>query len=167
VAPPPAEPPATQNTIATTGPVTSTTTISVGDLAGQVLTWAATAFGSILATVFAAWGIRLFKMAGVQISDAARDRLQAVLLNGLNNAALNVSRDLAGKGQVEVKDAVVAQAVAYTQAHAADTIKQLGLDPNNGATVEALKARIATMVADPSIPTPPVLNGSNPPAAKA
>jgi hypothetical protein len=174
LAPPPgpaavplADPPATQNTIATTGPVTSTTTISVGDLAGQVLTWAAAAFGSLAAAVFTAWGVRLFKLAGVEISDAARARLQEIVLNGLSNAAVNVTHDIAGKGQIEVKDAVVQQAVAYVQAHGADAIKQLGLDPNSGAAVEAIKARIATAVADPSVPTPPILNGSNPPAAKA
>jgi hypothetical protein len=162
-----APPSVTQNTVATTGPVTSTTTISVGDLAGQVLTWAATAFGSVLATVFAAWGIRLFRLAGVQITDQARDRLEQIILNGLNNAAANVTRDIAGKGTVEVKDAVVQQAIAYAQSHGADAIKQLGLDPKSGAAVEAIKARIATAVADPSVPTPVVLNGSNPTPAKA
>lgn len=150
-------PAVTQNTV--TAPITSNTAISVGDLAGQVLTWAVTAFGSLIATIFAAWGIRLFKLAGVQITDAARDRLQQIILNGLNNAAQNVTHDIAGKGQVDVKDAVVQQAVAYAQAHGADAIKQLGLDPTSGAAVEAIRARIATAVADPSVPTPKVLNG--------
>lgn len=162
-----AVPAVTQSTVTTTVPVTSSTTISVGDLAGQVLTWAITAFGSLIATIFAAWGIRLFKLAGVQITDAARDRLQQIILNGLNNAAQNVTHDIAGKGQVDVKDAVVQQAIVYAQNHGADAIKQLGLDPNSGAAVEAIKARIATAVADPSVPTPPILNGSNPIPAKA
>ena len=99
-------PAVTQNTVTTTGPVASTTTISVGTLAGQVLTWAITGFGSILATVFAAWGVRLFKIAGVQITDAARDRLQQIILNGLNVGAAKATTDLVGKGQIEIKDAV-------------------------------------------------------------
>ena len=164
IAAPPASP-ATQNTITTTAPVSSSTTISVGTLAGQVLTWAATAFGSLLATVFAAWGVRLFKLAGVQMTDAMRDRLQEIILNGLNAAAKQETQTLAGKGQVEIKNAVVAKAVAYTQDHGADTIKALGLDPQSGEAVEAIKARIETAIADPTVPTPPVLDSPAVPKA--
>lgn len=162
VAPVTQPPPATQNTITTTAPVSSNTTISVGTLAGQVLTWAATAFGSLLATVFAAWGVRLFKLAGVQMTDAMRDRLQEIILNGLNAAAKQETQNLAGKGQVEIKNAVVAQAVAYTQDHGAETIKALGLDPKSGEAVEAIKARIETAIADPTVPTPTVLDPAAP-----
>ena len=151
-------PAVTQNTVTTTGPVASTTTISVGTLAGQVLTWAITGFGSLLATVFAAWGVRLFKIAGVQITDAARDRLQQIILNGLNVGAAKATTDLAGKGQIEIKDAAVAHAVAYVQDHGADTIKQLGLDPNSGAAVQAIRAHIETAIADPTVATPAAVN---------
>ncbi len=157
VSPPP---PVTQNTVTTTGPVASTTTISVGTLAGQVLTWAITGFGSILATVFAAWGVRLFKIAGVQITDAARDRLQQIILNGLNVGAAKASTDLAGRGQIEIKDAALEHAVAYVQNHGADTIKQLGLDPNSGAAVEAIRAHIETAIADPTVATPAAVNAT-------
>ena len=54
-------------------------TVSVGTLAGEVLAWVVAAFGSVLATVFTAWGVRLFKLAGVQIGDAARARLQEIM----------------------------------------------------------------------------------------
>ena len=151
-------PPVTQNTVSTTGPVQSTTTISVGTLAGQVLTWAVTAFGSLLATIFAAWGVRLFKIAGVQITDAARTRLQEIILNGLNEGAKTEAANLDGKDQVTIKDAVVARAVTYAQVHGADSIKQLGLDPTSGIAVEAIKARIETAINDPSVATPTVLD---------
>ncbi len=154
--------PVTQNVVTTSGPVSSQTTISLGTLAGQVLTWAAAAFGSVAATVFTAWGVRLFKLAGVQMTDAARERLQAIILNGLNAGAEQVSHDVAGKGQVEIKDAIVASAVQYAQAHGADTIRQLGLDPKSGAAVEVLKARVATLVADPAVATPAVLDPAKP-----
>ena len=151
-------PAATQNTVQTTGPVTSDTTISVGTLAGQVLTWAVTAFGSLLATIFAAWGVRLFKIAGVQITDAARVRLQEIILNGLNEGAKTEAANLVGKDQVQVKDAIVTKAVNYVQAHGADTIKQLGLDPTSGVAIEAIKARIETAINDPAVATPAVLD---------
>lgn len=159
-APPPATAPVTQNTVTTTGPVTSQTSISIGTLAGQVLTWAAAAFGSVAATVFTAWGVRLFKLAGVQMSDAARARLQDIIVNGLNVGAAQATKDLTGKGQVEIKNETVAAAVAYAQAHGKDAIKQLGLDPQSGAAVEAIKARIETAIADPTVPTPAVLDPS-------
>jgi hypothetical protein len=151
-------PPVTQNTVTTTGPVSSDTTISIGTLAGQVLTWAAAAFGSVGATVFTAWGVRLFKLAGVQMSDAARARLQDIIVNGLNVGAAAATQNLAGKDKIQIKNETVAQAIAYTQAHGADAIKQLGLDPNSGAAIEAIKARIETAIADPAVPTPAVLD---------
>jgi hypothetical protein len=151
-------PPVTQNTVTTTGPVSSDTTISIGTLAGQVLTWAAAAFGSVAATVFTAWGVRLFKLAGVQMSDAARARLQDIIVNGLNVGAAAATQNLAGKDKIQIKNETVAQAIAYTQAHGADAIKQLGLDPNSGAAIEAIKARIETAIADPAVPTPAVLD---------
>ena len=151
-------PAATQNTVQTTGPVTSDTTISVGTLAGQVLTWAVTAFGSLLATIFATWGYRLIQLTGVQLTDAARARLQEIILNGLNEGAKTEAANLDGKDQVAVKDAIVAKAVTYAQAHGADTIKQLGLDPTSGIAVEAIKARIETAINDPTVATPAVLD---------
>ena len=150
--------PVTQNTVSTTGPVTSDTTISVGTLAGQVLTWAVTAFGSLLATIFATWGYRLIQLTGVQLTDAARARLQEIILNGLNEGAKTEAANLDGKDQVAVKDAIVAKAVTYAQAHGADTIKQLGLDPTSGIAVEAIKARIETAINDPTVATPAVLD---------
>ena len=148
---------ATQNTITTTAPVTSNTTISTGTVAGTVLTWAATAFGGVLTGAITTLIYRLFNEAGIRMSDAARARLQEIVVNGLNIGAKIAAENLAGKGQVEVKNEVVAQAVAYTQAHGAATIKTLGLDPTSGAAVEAIKARIETAIADPNTPTPAVL----------
>jgi hypothetical protein len=151
-------PPATQNTVQTTGPVTSDTTISVGTLAGQVLTWLVAAFGVPIGGLLTAWLYRLFNLAGIQAADGLRTKLQEIIVNGLNAGAKTVSEDAQGRGQIEIKNAVVAQAVTYAQAHGADTLKQLGLDPQSGAAVEAIKARIETAINDPAQPTPPVLD---------
>src|ERR1700731_3322155 len=51
---------ATTNTVQTTGPVTADTTISVGTLAGQVLTWAAAAFSVPIGSLLTVWLVRLF-----------------------------------------------------------------------------------------------------------
>jgi hypothetical protein len=101
------------------------------------------------------------------MSDAARARLQEIIVNGLNVGAAQATKDLAGRDPITIKNETVAQAVAYAQAHGADAIKQLGLDPKSGAAVEAIKARIETAIADPAVPTPAVLDPSNSPGTHA
>jgi hypothetical protein len=156
--------PATQNTITTTAPVSSETTISVGTLAGQFLSWIMVAFSGPIGGLAVWIMVRVLNNLGITASDAMRARLQEIVVNALNVSAPKVQAELAGKGQVEVKSAVVAQAVAYTQAHGADTIKALGIDPMSATAVDAIKARIETAIADPTTPTPAVLD---PPAAVA
>ncbi len=153
---------ATQNTITTTAPVSSETTISVGSWASAALQWAITAFSVPIGTLLTAWLYRLFKLAGVKVSDDLRDKLQQVIVNGLNAAAKRAETDMTGRGKVEIKNEVVSGAVAYAQVHGADTIKALGLDPNSGAAVEAIRARIETAINDPSQPTPAVLDSVAP-----
>lgn len=163
----PVTPPVTQNTVTTTGPVSSDTTISVGTLAGQVLTWLAAAFSIPIGGLLSAWLLRLFKLAGVQVTQQMSDQLDRTLVNGLNDAATRGAAAAAGKGAVQVKSDIVAGAIAYAQAHRAETIQALGLDPQSGAAVEALRARIATLVADPAQPTPAVLDAPSGPKPAA
>ena len=153
-------PPVTQNTVTTTGPVASNTTISVGTLAGTILNWIMVAFGPVIGSMVVWILVRVLNKLGIQATDALRNRLQEIVVNGLNAGAKSATESLQGKGQVEIKNAVVAQAVAYTQVHGADTIKALGLDPQSGKTVEAIKARIETAINDPTMPTPPILDGA-------
>lgn len=155
-------PPTTQNTVTTTGPVSSTTTIETGTLGGEALKWVAAVFGGSVGMALTAFLVKLLRNAGIQASDAMRARLQEIIVNGLNFAAKTAATDLAGRGQIAVKNAVVGEAVKYVQAHGAETLQQLGLDPNSNKAVDAIKARIETAIADPSQPTPAVLS---PPAA--
>ena len=164
VAPPPA---VTQNTVTTTGPVKSETTISVGTLAGSILNWIMVAFGPVIGSMVVWILVRVLKKLGIDATDALRERLQEIVVNGLNAGAKSATEQLQGKGEVEIKNAVVAQAVAYTQVHGAETIKALGLDPQSGATVEAIKARIETAINDPTTPTPAILDGAGKPAPQA
>lgn len=154
----PAAPAATQNTITTTAPVTSETTISVGTLAGQVLNWMAVVFGVPIGTLLSAWLWRLFTSAGLTIGDQARARLQQMVINGLNASAKAAEGALEGRGKIVVKNQVIAGAVTYVQQHGADTLKQLGVDPYSNIAVDAIKARIETAIADPMTPTPAVLD---------
>ncbi len=111
--------------------------------------------------------VRLFNKAGIAISDSARMRLQEMVVNGLNIGAKTAQDNLAGRGKIEIKNAAVASAVTYVQVHGADTLKQLGVDPNSNAAIDAIKARIETAIADPATPTPPLLNPVGPPPVAA
>ena len=143
----------------------STTTVSVGTLAGQVLTWAVTAFGGVITTVGTFWILRLAKKAGIEGADLMSKQLNETLLNGLNDGAARIAAGVQGQGTVQIKNQVIQSAIEYAQAHRAETIQALGLDPSSGKTVEALRARIATLVADPAAPTPAVLGGPGVPPA--
>lgn len=160
--PAPVAPAATQNTITTTAPVTSETTISVGTIASQALQWVVAVFGAVLGTAATALLMRMFKAAGLTIGDAARVRLQEMVVNGLNVSAKAAETSLVGKGTIAIKSAIVSDAVHYVQAHGAETLKQLGVDPNSNLAVDAIKARIETAIADPNTPTPAVLDPITP-----
>lgn len=144
-------------TVSTTGPVTSSTTIETGTLAGQALMWVLSVFGTAVGSLLTGVLYRLFKSAGVDITDKFRARLQEIVVNGLNAGTAAAAAGLAGKGTVTVKQPIIADAVRYVQTHAADTLKALGVDPASDEAVSAIRARIETAIADPTVPTPPVL----------
>jgi hypothetical protein len=158
-------PPVTQNTVTTTGPVSSDTTISVGTLAGQFLTWIAAAFSVPVGSALTYWLVKLAQRAGVQMTADMSAKLQGIIVNGLNiSAAANADR-LRGASPFTTKNVIVADAIQYAQAHGSDTIKALGLDPQSGEAVQAIKARIETAITDPTVPTPKVLDPPVVPAA--
>lgn len=150
-------PAVTQNTVTTTGPVASETIISVGTIGSQVLQWVMSVFGALLGTAGLALLMRMFTAAGLKISDAARVRLQEIVVNGLNAGAAQLEDQMRGRGQIAIKNAVVAKAVTYVQDHGVETLNQLGIDPKSNMAVDAIKARIETAIADPMVPTPAVL----------
>lgn len=149
---------ATQNTITTTAPVTSETTISVGTWAGQTLLWVVATFGSTLGLALTTLIVRMLKNAGVVGAQLLSDKLDQLVLHGLNFAADEAAKDMAGKGTIEIKDDIAGRTLTYVQQHGADTIKALGMQPESVMAIEAIKARIATAVADPDKPTPAVLD---------
>jgi hypothetical protein len=132
--------------------------IDTGTIGGQVLTWVMATFGTTIGAALTALIWKLLQKAGIQANDALRARLQEIVLNGLNAGTKIAAEQLAGRGKIEIKQAAVASTVRYVQAHGADTIKALGLDPMGAQAVEAIKARIETAITDPAIPTPKILD---------
>lgn len=141
----------------------TTTTVPVvvkgGDWAASILEWFQVAFIGTLGTLFSALVYRGLSWMGVQVTDQQKAQLQGVIVNGLNSAAAKAAVDLRSNTalDINVKSQIVADAVKYAQDHAADTIKALGLDPNSGQAVEAIRARIETALNDPTTPTPPAI----------
>ena len=158
----PLPPPVVSYTMPDTVSRAPATVVNAGTLVGEVLTWLIAAFGSSIAGLLVLLIKRAFTLVGVKINQQMSDQLDDTLVRGLNLGAQEARTNLQGKGEVDVKNAIIATAIQYAQSHKADTIKALGLDPQSGAAVEALRARIATVITDESQPTPPVLD---PPAA--
>lgn len=132
-------------------------TVNTGDIASSALQWVATIATGVVGTAVTTLLVRWFTHLGVQVTDEMRARLQDIVVNGINLAAKELSAELAGKGHVEVKNAVAARAVRYVQDHGKETLKALGLDPMSAAATEAIKARIETAITDPRAPTSAVV----------
>ena len=128
-----------------------------GQILADVISWGSMAFGTALATFVTALVYKAMNWMGLQVSAAQRDQLQQIVINGLNEAAAKAQGQLRGNAMldVQVKNQIVADATAYVQAHAGDTIRALGLDPDSGAAVQAIRARIASAIVDPKVPTDP------------
>lgn len=148
---------APQTQITTTAPVTSDTTISIGTIGGQVLTWIAVAFSVPIGAVITGWIYKAMQLAGVKGAEALRDKLQTIVVNGLNDGAARAAERFKGQAPIQIKNAAVIDAIKYAQEHGAETITALGLDPKSGEAVNVIKARIETAIVDPTIPTNPVL----------
>lgn len=137
-------------------------TISTGTWAGEVLMWATTAFGGVITAAAVALILKVMKKFGVDITTVQKAQLQELVVNGINKGAAEAQKRLRGQGTIEIKNAATQIAIEYVQSHGSDTIKALGLDPNSGEVVEAIKARIETAIADPAQPTHAILDGPAP-----
>lgn len=161
----PALQPSAGTTITTSAPVTATTRIDVGTYAGQALMWVASVFGTTIGAALTALLMRMMKNAGIEGSELLRGKLQSIIVNGLNAGARAASERIQGRAEIDIKNQAVAEAIAYVQVHGADTMKQLGVDPNDPDTIAAIKARIETAINDPSVPTPTLLDPAKKPMA--
>jgi hypothetical protein len=136
-------------------PTTTTTTISGGDLAAQIIEWLKLAFGTVIAGIGTQIIIKIRTYFGILTTDAQKAQLQALAVNAVNAAASKAEDTLRANPHldIDVKNAVVQDAVSYVQAHGSDVIKALGLDPKSGDAVDAIKARIATAMNSDQTPT--------------
>lgn len=145
--------------VETSAPVTSTTVVKGGNVAAEIIQWLQVAFGTTIGAAVL-WAIsRGLGLMGIKATDMQKAQLQAIIVNGLNAGAAKAQASLRDNRALDIssKNQIVNDAIAYTQAHGAETIKALGLDAKSGDAVEAIKARIETALNDPNTPTPPVI----------
>jgi hypothetical protein len=147
----------TGTTVQTTGDVQSTTKISVGTLAGELLQSVLAIFAVPVGGFLSMILFRAVKAAGVNLSTMNEAKLQESINRAVVMFGNYAPKVLDGKMTVDVKNQVVANAVRYVQEHRADTLKALGVAPSDPKTAEALKARAEMAIADPAVPTPEVV----------
>lgn len=140
------------------------TSVSLGSWIADLLGSLVAVFGSVIATFLTKWVMAVAKTAGVNATQAMSDRLNDIIARGLHDGALRLGQDITGRLNVQVKSQIVAQAVAYAQAHGADTVKNLvGVDIHDPMVIQALQARAATVLS--GIGPDAVLASKNAPAA--
>lgn len=135
---------------------TTVTTVKGGTIAASIIEWMQVAFGGVIGAGVLAGIVKGLQWMGIQVTTQMKGQLQAIIINGINDAAAKaqVALKSSDKLDIQVKNQIIADAVDYTQRHAPDTIKALGLDPKSGEAVEAIRARIETALNDPTTPTP-------------
>jgi hypothetical protein len=143
-------------TVQTSPPVTSTTVVKGGDLAAQIIQWLQIAFGSTAGIAFLWIATKGLSYIGIKITAENKAQLQGIIINGINAAAAKAETQLKNNPNLDinVKNQIIGDAIAYAQDHGAETIKALGLDPQSGEAVQAINARIQTALNDPTVPTP-------------
>lgn len=150
-------------------PMTTTTIVQGGTFVSELIEWLKLAFGGAVAAALVALSLKVLNYMGVKTTDVMKGQLQAIIVNGINASAAKAEKQVGdltaqGKFSIDVKNQVIADAMAYTQIHGGEIIKALGLDPKSGEAVSAINARIQSAITDPMTPTNPALKADDPKA---
>lgn len=131
----------------------SPTTVSGGNFIGEFVMLASLLLGAPLAAIAVKYLLLGLKKLGVETSDAQRQRLQEFVEHGISIGAQRAQLDLKDKLPIDLRSKVAVDALQYVQDHGAETLKQLGFDPNDPKAIEAIQARIAKAM-DDKVPPP-------------
>ena len=148
-------------TAATVGPVVAVTDavdptlVSLGTLGASVLNWTLAVIAPIVSFMVVGLLSRLMTRFGIQVQGQHREKLQEIVVNGINWASQNAAVKMQGKLTVQVQGALQQQVLNYVRTQGMDTIKNLNMDPNSPEFIQAVQARIQRALNDPLAPTPP------------
>jgi hypothetical protein len=122
--------------------------VAFGDYAGAIIEWMVPILMPLIAAALVDLYVKLRARLGLTTSDAQRAKFQEIVENGVALGAHDAQANLSGKLTYEVKNQVMASAVAYAKEHGSDTLKAIGVDPTSPAAEEAIRARAAKMLAN-------------------
>ncbi len=104
---------------------TDSTVISMGSAMGVGLEVLVAAVATPLAAVVGLWLQRVARRIGVEIADADRARLDAIVENGVIWAAARANVAFDGQWPLDVHNGIVADAANYAVSYGRDTLKRL------------------------------------------
>lgn len=137
-------------------PTTTTQTIvNVGDIIGSVASALLLALAVPIAGLIVNAGFKFLQGMGVAVTDSRKAQLQELVVNGINYAASLSKEKLKGRMPVDVKSAIVKEAIDYVLLHGNDLLKLLGVDPQSAEARSGIEARVERALNDPTSPTPP------------
>jgi len=130
------------------------TIISIGSLASDILVPLLTAFATVIAAFIVGIVYRFLKGAGIAIDETYRQRLQELVINGINWGAQQLGDSVRGKGEVDVKSMLLVNVLEYVRTHGTELFSKWGVSPNTPAFEQAIEARMTRALVDPAVPTP-------------
>lgn len=99
---------------------------------------------------------KIAKRNGVELDQRRLERLNQLLVNGMNLAASEARQVRSLPSGASVKSFLIDQAIKYAGEHGKETLDAIGANLADPKVQEALRARAATLIADPAVPTPPL-----------
>lgn len=130
---------------------------AMSDTLVSVLSSVATAAIPIIGYFVTAALQKFAKNRGIEIQQKNLDRVDQFLVNGLNLAASEV-KATRGMPAADAKKILVNGAIAYLNKHGTDTLNEMSADLSDPKVQEAMRARIETLITDPTKPTPAILS---------
>lgn len=95
---------------------------------------------------------------GIEIDQKNLQRVDQFLVNGLNLAAAQAKEMHNLPPGSSAKKFLIDEAIGYLGEHGAETLNALSADLDDPKIREAMRARIETLIVDPTKPTPDLLS---------
>jgi hypothetical protein len=138
-------------------PPVDSQSISLGSWGGAVLEWLLVLIAPTLATLVSMVLYKALTWLGVQVDQTQRDKLQDIVVNGVNLFGHQLAGKLQGRSLIQVHDELALSVLSYVKDHGKEVINSLGLDVDDPKLPQVISARVARALSDPMAPTPPEL----------
>jgi hypothetical protein len=100
---------------------------------------------------------KILKYVGFQLDNARRDRLQEIVVNGINLAAIRIGSDIKGRMPAQLNSEFQKEVFSYVLSHGDEVMAELGFSKTDPKLVDAIQARIEKALNDPNVATPPLV----------